>query len=124
MKKKVVLSYVDDFVYWYTSEALGKWFGDALGNRFHVKLLGYAHWFTSIIISHMRDHSISLDKAIYATSIVAKYLDNATIKTSTKFYKTNFPSDMILTKADESTSAKQIDKLTREFNIQYRACIG
>ena len=55
MKKYVVLSYVDDFVYWYTSEAFGKWFGDALGNRFHVKLLGYAHWFMSIIISHMRD---------------------------------------------------------------------
>ena len=26
----VVLSYVDDCVYWYTSEALGKWFVDTL----------------------------------------------------------------------------------------------
>ena len=26
----VVLSYVDDCVYWYTYEATGKWFGDAL----------------------------------------------------------------------------------------------
>ena len=40
--KIVVLSYVDDCVYWYISEALGKWFVDTLGKRFHVNLLGYA----------------------------------------------------------------------------------
>ena len=68
----VVLSYVDDCVYWYTSEALGKWFVDTLGKILHVNLLGYAHWSMSIIISQMRDNSISVDKARYATSIVAK----------------------------------------------------
>ena len=36
----VVLSYVDDFLYWYTSEALGKWFVDTLGKIFHVNFLG------------------------------------------------------------------------------------
>ena len=41
----VVLSYVDDCVYWYDSEALGKWFVDILGKIFHVNFLGYAHWF-------------------------------------------------------------------------------
>ena len=35
--------YVDDCVYWYTSEALGKWFVDTLVQRFHVR--GYEHWF-------------------------------------------------------------------------------
>ena len=33
--KIVVLSYVDDCVYWYTNEDLGKWFVDTLGKRFH-----------------------------------------------------------------------------------------
>ena len=46
----------------------------------------------------MKDHSISVDQARYATSIVAKYLDIATVKVSTKFYKTTLPSDMIFTK--------------------------
>ena len=54
--KIVVLSYVDDCVYWYTNEALGRWFVDTLGKRFHVNILGYAHWFMSIIISQMKDH--------------------------------------------------------------------
>ena len=72
--KIVVLSYVHDCVSWYTSEYLGKWFVDTLGKIFHVNFLGYAHWFMSIIISQMKDHSISVDQARCATSIVAKIL--------------------------------------------------
>ena len=34
--KIVVLSYVDDCVYWYTNKYLGKWLVDTLRKRFHV----------------------------------------------------------------------------------------
>ena len=68
--ENVVLSYVDDCVYWYTNEDIGKWFVDALGQRFHVSFLGYAHCFMSIRISQMKDNSISVDQARYDTSIV------------------------------------------------------
>ena len=61
----------------------------------------------------MKDHSISVDQARYATSIVAKYLDNATFKTSAKFYKTILPYDMIFTEDDTSISDEQVEKLTR-----------
>ena len=71
----------------------------------------------------MKDHYISLDQARYTPSIVDNYLDTATVKTSTKFYKTTFPSDMIFSKADASNSDEQVEKLTREFNIHYRSCI-
>ena len=120
-KKIFVLYYFYDCVYWYTSEALGKWFLDTIRKRFHVNSLGYSHWFVSIIISQMKDHSISVDKDRYATSVVDKYLDTATFKTSTKFYKTNFPSDMIFTKADAYTSDEKVEKFYREFNIRYIA---
>ena len=40
------------------------------------------------------------------------------------FYKTTLPSDMIFTKEDVSTSDDQVESLTREYNIHYRACIG
>ena len=79
MGKFVVLSYVDDCVYWYTPEALGKLFLDTLGKIFHVNFLVHSHWFMSINISQMKDRSISVDQARYATSIVAKYLDTATV---------------------------------------------
>ena len=86
--------------------------------------MGYAHWFMSIIISQMRDHSIYVDQARYATYIVAKYLYTATVKASTKFYKTTLPSDMIFTKADTSTSDEQVENLTKGLNIHYRYWIG
>ena len=72
----------------------------------------------------MKDHSVSVDQARYATYIVAKYLDSVTVKESTKFYKTALTYDMIFTKVDTSTSGDQVEKLTREFNIHYRAWIG
>ena len=78
----------------------------------------------SIRISQIKDHHISLYQARYSTSIVAKYLDNSTVKTSKKFYKTTFSSDMVFTKSYASTSDEQVDKLTREFNIHCRSCIG
>ena len=52
----------------------------------------------------MKDLSISVYHLRYATSIVSKYLDTATVNTGTKFYKTTLPSEMILTKCDASTS--------------------
>ena len=65
-----------------------------------------------------------MDQARYATSIVAKYLDTATVKVSNKFYKTTLPADMIFTKEEVSTSDEKIETLTREYNIHYRSCIG
>ena len=56
--KIVVLSYVDDCAYRYTSEAIGKSFVEALGEIFHENFLEYAHWFMSIMISQMKYHYI------------------------------------------------------------------
>ena len=61
----------------------------------------------------MKDHSIYVYQARYATSIVAKYLDTAIVKVSTEFYKTTFPADIIFTKEDVFTSDEQVENLTR-----------
>ena len=61
----------------------------------------------------MKNNSISVDQARYATCIVAKYFDTDKVKESKKFYNTILPSDMISTKADTSTSYEQVEKLTR-----------
>ena len=72
----------------------------------------------------MKDHSMYVYQFRYATSIVSKYLDTDTFKASTKFYNTTLPSDMISTKDDTSTSDEKVEKLTRDYNIKFRACIG
>ena len=53
---------------------------DTFGKIFHVNFLGYEHWFISIRISQLKEHSISVDKARYDTYFVANYLDTTTIK--------------------------------------------
>ena len=78
----------------------------------------------SIKISYIKDHSISVDQARCSTSIVDKYIDTTTVKTSTNVYQTTFTPDIIFTKDDVSTSDEQVENLTKEFNIHYRACIG
>ena len=70
--KIVVWSYVHYCFYWYTNEDIGNWFVDTLGKRFHVNFLGYAHWFMSIRNYQLQYHSIYVDHARYANSIVAK----------------------------------------------------
>ena len=94
----VVLSYVDEYLFWYTYEELGKCFVDKLVKRFQVNFLLNSHWFMSNIISQLKDYSISVDQASYATAVVSKYLDIAKIKENFKFHKTSLPNDMVFTK--------------------------
>ena len=61
----------------------------------------------------MKGHSVSVDQAIYATSIVAKQLYNSTLNMSKKFYNITLPHDMIFTKAGASTSNEKVENLTR-----------
>ena len=72
----------------------------------------------------MKDHSISVDQNRYATSIVAKNIDTATVRKTRNVYKTILPSDMIFTNDSVSISEEKVEKLTRELKICYRACIG
>ena len=53
-----------------------------------------------------------------------KYMDTATFKTHKNIYNTTLPSDMILTKANASTSDEKVEKLTKAFNIHYIYFIG
>ena len=51
--KKLVLSYVYDCGYWYTSEDIVKCFMGNLGKIFYVRFLVYSQYFMPINISQM-----------------------------------------------------------------------
>ena len=72
----------------------------------------------------MKYHYIYVDQARYSTTIVAKNLDTSIVNAGKKLYKTTLPSDMIFTKDYTTTSDEKSEKLAREFNIHYKACIG
>ena len=63
---------------------------DTIGKIFHVKFLGFAHWFMSTSISLIKEHSISVDQARCDTSVVAKYIDTSTFRKSTKLIRPIF----------------------------------
>ena len=69
--KLFVLSYVDDCLYWYTYEELGKLLVDTIGKRLYINFLGYAHWFMYIKTSQLKDHYIPMDQDRYSTSVFA-----------------------------------------------------
>ena len=52
--KLVVLYYVDDCVYWYTSEELVKLFVDTLGKRLYLNFLLYAHFLFMLVYHNLR----------------------------------------------------------------------
>ena len=91
----MVLSYVYDCVSWDTPEELGNCFVDVLEKIFHMNFIEYVPWFMYIMISQLRDYSISVDQARYATSVVSTYLDNSIIKYNYKFHKITSPRDII-----------------------------
>ena len=65
-------------------------------------------------ISQLKDHSLSVDQAKYATSVIKDYLDTSTIKENPKFHKTTLPHDMILTKEYASISGEKVGVLSIE----------
>ena len=66
-----------------------------------------------ISILQLKDHYMSVYQARYATSVISKYLDTATIKENPKFHKTTLPHDMMFTKGYASTSDKNVKVLPR-----------
>ena len=65
-----------------------------------------------------------MDQAGYATVVVAKYLDTEKLKENFKFDNTTLIHDTVFTKEDASTSYKQVEMLSIEYNIHYRDCVG
>ena len=66
-----------------------------------------------ISISQLKDYSISVDQARYATYVVTNYLYNSTIKNNSKFCNTTLPCDMIFTTEDASVSDEQVELISR-----------
>ena len=74
----VVLSYVEDLVYWNTSEEIGHWFVDTLDKISHVNLTGYANFCIYIRTSQLKDNYISVNQDRYVNSRVPKTVRHGT----------------------------------------------
>ena len=78
----------------------------------------------SIRMSQLKDYYIPVYQDRYATSLIVKYPDTATIKENSRFQKNTLTHDMIFIKEYASASDKQVGVLYRELKNYYRSCVG
>jgi hypothetical protein len=94
-----------------------------LQDRFHVELMGQAHWYLVTRIHQKQNFDIELDQTRYCLSILKKYLDTAGCPRNNSLVTTPLPLDFIPTSEDCSLDEKEVTKLEEEFNFEYASCI-
>ena len=75
-----IILYVDDFLYFGTTEKTRKKFELEFGSRFNIEFQGKAHWYLAARINQDKNFNITIDQSRYAKSIVKCYLDPAGVK--------------------------------------------
>jgi hypothetical protein len=78
-----IIFYIDDGLYFATSEGALEKIKEELPSRFNADFQGTIHCYLSGIFHQDKQHTISMDQALYAISIVFRYLDRSGVKIST-----------------------------------------
>jgi hypothetical protein len=87
-----VLNYVDDMLYYGTSDEKLANFEAQLSSSFDLELKGQAHWYLATRITQLANHNIIIDQTRYCNSIIRKYLDSVGCKNVVKLHTTPLPS--------------------------------
>ena len=118
-----IIIYIDDFLYFGTTEKTRKQFEAQFGTRFNIEFQGLAHWYLASRISQDKDFNITLDQSRYSKSIVKRYLMPAGIKKIDRAVNTILPSDFVPTKNDCAETVELSKEMQKEYNIDYPSCI-
>jgi len=115
----LVLDYVDDMLYFGSNDDHVTIFEKHLQDRFHLELLGQAHWYLATRVHQNANFDIELDQTGYWLSILKKYLESAGCPKNNSLVSTPLPLDFTPTSDDCSQSEEDVAKLEKEFNIEY-----
>ena len=116
-----MINYVDDTLYFGTTDESEEEFVKQLKSRFKFNLLGKASWYLGMKIEY-NHQGATIDQQLYATSIA-----NKLIKKGVDILPrdTPLPTDFILTKKDcPSNPNIQQEVNTKYINIHFRSVIG
>jgi hypothetical protein len=122
--KIYLLNYVDDMLYYGTDTAKVQAFERELGERFHLELLGNAHWYLGSRINQLGNFDIKLDQSQYCKAIVKRYLDTAGCAKVVRYHDAPLPSGFIPTSDDCAATDAECADLSTAFNIDFASCIG
>jgi hypothetical protein len=119
-----VLNYVDDMLYYCKDSTKTKEFEEKLRARFHLELMGQAHWYLGTRINQLSNYDIELNQSRYCLSIIKRYLETAGAARNDRPHITPFALDFVPTADDCSSDENAALQLQKEYNIDFASCIG
>ena len=120
----MLLVYVDDSLYFSTSDDMIKDFRKSLSDRFEVGFMGYAHWFLSLRISQDKNYNITVDQDRYARMLTRRHLGDVVIESKARKHDRTLPDGFVASKQDESKTEEEATQLGTEYRIDYASAIG
>jgi hypothetical protein len=122
--KIYLLNYVNDMLYHGTDTNKLQAFEKQLAERFHLELLGNAHWYLGSRITQLKNYDIEIDQSRYCKGIVKKYLETAGCSRNIRQHETPLLSGFVPTSDDCSRTENESKELETLYNIDYASCIG
>jgi hypothetical protein len=119
-----ILNYVDDMLYYGTSDDTILTFETKLSARFNLETKGQAHWYLATRITQLASYDIILDQTRYCKSVIRKYLDSVGCKNVSRKHTIPLPCDFVPTSEDCSESEDNAALLVEEYKLDYASCIG
>ena len=110
-----MIIYVDDSLYFGSSEDLEKKFESELGKRFKVDLLGWSHWFLGTRLYREDDGSYLLDQENYIKHILNRYCGKEMDWGLPRMQSTPAPVDYVYSKDNRPTSEDKLE-IQKRFN--------
>jgi hypothetical protein len=119
-----LLNYVDDMLYYGSSDDALLTFEIQLSERFNLETKGQAHWYLATRITQLASYDIILNQTRYCSSIIKKYLDSVGCKNVSRKHTIPLPCDFVPTSEDCSETEEKAAIFMDEYKLDYASCIG
>ena len=117
-----MINYVDDALYYASSQRVREHFEISLKNKFNLTLLGIAKWYLGMRIIQKPAY-ITLDQDQYIKNITSRF--EKLFKHSFKLKDSPLPSTFVPSKKDCPATEEQVKEIKIRFgNINFRSIIG
>ena len=107
--------YVDDSLYFGSSNEIEDKFTTAMAERFKLELQGWSHWFLGTRLYRMSDGSYCLDQENYIKHLLNRYCTKDSPFGLPPFQSTPAPVDYVYTKSNRPKDEKEKEEIKEKF---------
>jgi hypothetical protein len=110
-----LIIYVDDCLFFGSSDEIEKKLGEVLKKRFSLELQGHAHWFLGTRLYRENDGSYIIDQETYAKHVLKRYCSADTPWGLPPMQDTAAPIDYVYTKENRPSTDEEREEITRKY---------